>query len=308
MLARSLLLHAPRSLRWVEEDLPSPAAGQVLVRTDAGAISIGSELPFYTGMAHAFLPASYPKMTGYESVGRVVAVGSDVEYLAVGDRVVAPYGHRTAALVRADKAIKVPPEIDDALALLVILTCDVAKGIGKLRPAAGEPVLVTGAGAIGLLTVWMLGRTGRGPVDVVEPIAARRDVARDLGARHLWSPDSMPPAPTYRLGVECSSANAGFGALLRAMLPSGRICVLADGLIEPLTLAPEFHERELTVIGSSDGVDYHEHDRWYFPTAARHGSTLRCLFDLTVKADDLPDTFARLAADRHAAIKVLVRY
>ncbi|MGH2562691.1 MAG: zinc-dependent alcohol dehydrogenase [Thermomicrobiales bacterium] len=308
MHARSLLLEAPRSLRWVDADLPAPVPDEALVRTTAGAISIGSELPFYRGEARTFLPPSYPKMTGYENVGRIVEVGANVSGLSTGDRVVATYGHRTAALIRASSAIKIPDEIDDALAILLIPTCDVAKGIAKLRPSAGEPILVTGGGAIGLLTIWSLVQQGFGPVDLVEPIESRRNLALALGVRHAWRPEDAPSSPSYPVGLECSSANAGFGALQRAMRLNGRICVLADGLREPLTLSAEFHERELTIVGSSDGLDYRDHARWYYPAALHNGANLRRLFDLTVNADDLPATFTTLSVNPHAAIKVLVRY
>lgn len=70
-------------------------------------------------------------MTGYESVGRVIRRGAAVRHVAI-QRVVAFYGHRTAALVSADKVIPIPDAISDALALLLILGCDTAKGIGKV--------------------------------------------------------------------------------------------------------------------------------------------------------------------------------
>lgn len=102
---RSLLLAAPHRLRWATEKLPPPRDDEVLVQTTAGAISIGSELPLYRGTARSGAPATYPRMTGYESVGRVVARGAAARPLRVGERVVAPYGHRTHGIVPQEKAI-----------------------------------------------------------------------------------------------------------------------------------------------------------------------------------------------------------
>ena len=107
-MARSLLLAGPRRLEWVAEALPAPGPGEVLVETRAGAISVGSELPLYEGMARSAEPPRYPRMTGYESVGIVTACGPGVGAPRVGERVVAFYGHRSAALVPAQKAIPVP--------------------------------------------------------------------------------------------------------------------------------------------------------------------------------------------------------
>src|SRR5436190_21687835 len=105
MQTHSLLLMAPRQLAWVTEILPHLKADEVLAQTKAGAISIGSELPQYLGTARSTAPPHYPKMTGYESIGNVIACGSAIQHLHAGDRVVAFYGHRTHAIVPEAKAI-----------------------------------------------------------------------------------------------------------------------------------------------------------------------------------------------------------
>ena len=132
MLARSLFLTAPRRLEWVARELPPLGLDMVLIETTAGAISIGAELPQYIGVARHVAPPAYPAMTGYESLGRVLAVGDAVERLRPGQRVFACYGHRTHAVAPAVKAVAVPDDIADAVALLAILSCDVMKGVRKL--------------------------------------------------------------------------------------------------------------------------------------------------------------------------------
>jgi alcohol dehydrogenase len=308
MLSRSLLLAAPRQLQWVARELPPLGPHDLLIETRAGAISIGSELPHYRGTSRNSAPATYPRMTGYENVGIVLARGAAVRRVRVGDRVVSFYGHRTHAVVPERKAIVVPPQLDDALALLLILSGDVATGVRKLGPARREPVLVTGAGAIGLLSVFVLTALGAPVVAVVEPRAARRALALQLGAGSAVAPEAIGSTGAYAGGLECSSSDAAFALLQTRLRHGGRICILADGNIEPLTLAPDFHERELAVGGSSDCPDYHAHARWYFTVARRAAPALAQLFDLHVPADELPDTFERLAAGATEAIKVLVRY
>jgi len=309
MQSRSLLLTAPRQLEWVTENLPPLQSNVVLVQTSAGAISIGAELPQYRGTARSSETARYPRMTGYESVGIVIASGTEVQRLKVGDRAVTFYGHRTHGIVPENKAILVPDGIADALALLVILTCDVARGIRKVAAAEDEPVLITGAGTIGLLTVFMLKAYGVRTVDVVEPREERRSLALQLGARAALSPQEMiNRSEIYSVGIECSSRNAAFELLQRRMQYTGRICILADGNIEPLVLAPAFHEKELSVVGSSDGWDYQEHARWYFSIMSEHAHNLEQLFDYHTTANDLVSTFERLASGTIAPVKVLVRY
>ena len=78
------MLTAPRRLEWQAQDLSGPGPGEILVQTTSGAISSGSELPRYLGTARGDA-ATYPAMTGYESVGVVLACGSDVSRIAPGD-------------------------------------------------------------------------------------------------------------------------------------------------------------------------------------------------------------------------------
>lgn len=308
MERQSLLLVAPHQFEWRAEKLPRPGAHDVLVQTIAGAVSIGTELPQYEGTARETVAHGYPRMTGYESLGVVVARGRDVRDLQIGDRVVAFYGHRTHAIVAQERAIRVPEGVSDALALLVILTCDVAKGVRKLAPLPEEAVLVTGAGAIGLLTVWVLRAYGVRSVDVIEPRAERRRLALRLGARWVGGPDEQPPAGAFPVGVECSSREAGFALLQKLARAGGRICVLADGNVEPLQLAPHFHAKELSIVGSSDGWNYHQHAHWYFDGIRESAPALEALFEMDVAATDLPLTFERMARGEISPTKVLVRY
>jgi alcohol dehydrogenase len=308
-LAQSLLLHAPERLAWVAEQLPPPGPQEILIETTVGAISGGTELPLYRGTSRDLVAPHYPKMTGYESVGIVRARGAAVEHPALGARVVATYGHRTGAIIPAAKAIPIPETIDDATALLLILSGDVATGIGKLGMPPSEPILVTGAGTIGLLAVFTLACLGATAIDVIEPQANRRDLALAFGARRALAPgDASTLADTYASGIESSSSDTAFATLQSHLRPHGPICILADGNIEPLILTPHFHQRQLLIIGSSDCPDYHAHARWFFPHAARHMPTLRRLFDRRVRRSALPATFAALATGDLAATKVLIEY
>jgi alcohol dehydrogenase len=245
-------------------------------------------------------------MTGYENVAVVRACGAAVRHLRPGDRVVATYGHRSHAVIPAHKAVPVPEGIADELAILNVLSGDVATGIARLGTPP-ESVLVTGAGAIGLLAVFVLRALGVAHIDVVEPDAGRRDLALALGARRALTPEEIgSPDERYAAGVECASRAAACTLLQTQVRHGGRIVILADGNLEPLVLDPLFHERELTVCGSSDCPDYHAHARWYFAQLA--AAPLDRLFTLHIAAAELPATFARLADDPARPVKVLVHY
>jgi alcohol dehydrogenase len=306
MKARSLLLTASRKLEWTGEDLPEPSHHQVLVKTECTAVSLGTELPTYLGSSRHF-NHTYPSMTGYESLGRVIAFGADVTTLERGNRVVAFYGHRSHALVDANRAIKIPQDTSDKIALLSILSCDVAKGIRKLGAKPEETVLVSGTGAIGLLAVFILRAYGLQTVDVIEPKQERRELALTLGARNAY-PAEISLMDSYAYALECSGHNLAFQKVQTLMKQDGAICVLADGHLEPFTLLPEFHCKELQIVGSSDGWDYQKHATWFFALEQEKLQKLEKLFDLTIMADELPKTFDAIAEEQISSVKILVRF
>jgi alcohol dehydrogenase len=88
----------------------------------------------------------------------------------------------------------------------------------------------------------------------------------------------------------------------------GRICILADGNLEPLTLAPAFHAKELTVVGSSDGLDYQQYALWFWERLRERIAPLERLFEVQIDAEDLPQLFERTVRGEVAPAKVFVRY
>ncbi|MBO0796748.1 MAG: zinc-binding dehydrogenase, partial [Ktedonobacteraceae bacterium] len=189
-----------------------------------------------------------------------------------------------------------------------ILSCDAAKGIHKVRPKAEEAVLVSGAGTMGLLTVFLLKESGIQYIDVIEPAEKRREIAGQFGARRTASSVKALPKGSYQVGIECSSRNAAFEALQAMMAQGGRICILADGNIEPLTLIPAFHEKELHIVGSSDGLDYRKHAHWFFQRDPGRLRLLEQLFEHDVTAENLSNIFEDLARQTMTAIKVFIQY
>lgn len=287
--------------------MPPPSSGEVLVRTDTGSISVGSELPLYRGNARSVSQVRYPIMTGYENVGTVEGCGDNVSSVRPGQRVFASYGHRTHGVLDEQEVVGIPDGISDMLGLLAILSCDVSKGIRKVAPMPEEPALVAGAGVIGLLTVFVLGAYGVRNVDVVEPLAERRKLAERLGARSAMEQDASA-LHGYAVGFECSGRDRAFSLLQRGLRTGGRLCVLSDGNLEPLVLRPEFHQKELTAVGSSDGWDYRKHARWFFDAIRGSETGLERIFDLRVGAEDLARTFENLADEKVRPVKVLVDY
>lgn len=108
----------------------------------------------------------------------------------------------TYAMARSRNAVTLPEGIDPALA--APLGCSVQTGAGAvlnvLTPAADDAVVVFGAGAVGLSAV-MGARIARcRTIIAVDPIAARRALATELGATHTCDPaDTDVPAAVLEL-------------------------------------------------------------------------------------------------------------
>lgn len=305
MIQRSLQLMGKRNMAWQKSEMPALGTDEVLIKTIATAISIGAELPQYEQSDAADPFPVYPRKVGYESYGEVVAIGSSVRAFKIGDKVIAFYGQKNFGIVKAENACPVPEHIDSRTALLAILSCDAAKGVRKLNPKKQARVMVTGMGPMGLLAVHYLKNFFKVQhVDVIEPDRSRWNMAKTFGVNAIYSPADYPE-DLYDFGIECSATNEGFACLQQAVKSRGEICVLSDGNKETLALQPEFFEKELRIVGSSDGWDYREHAQWFYG-AAESTPYVKDIFQHAIDHTEIGQCFEALANGEISPIKVFV--
>ncbi len=306
--AESLQLIAPRKLKWFAKSLPVLGPQDLLVQTVATAVSVGTELALFRGDARLTDPIQYPRKFGYESLARVTEIGSEVTGFFVGQRIVSTFGNSTwAVLDGRSLRIPIPDDIPDEVALLSVLWCEASKGVRKLHLESSLPVLISGAGTMGLLALYRCLQLGVQCVDVLEPDSKRRALALRIGAHQVHDSGNYNPCPAYRFGIECSSRDAAFAMLQRSLRPNSELCVLSDGNIEPLTLNPVFHSHELRIIGSSDGEDYVGDARELFDTWRLNHAPLQSFFEWRVGSKELEVAFARMLQEV-PPIKALVTY
>lgn len=175
-------------LKVEEFDIPVPTEKQVLVKVAAIGIDRGIN-HIMTGTptaARLVFGLKRPKspFLGLDIAGTVVAIGSEVTTVAVGDEV---YGFSDAALAeyataRADRVAPLPRGIDAVHAAAVpvsALTALQAVRLAKLGP--GSRVLITGAaGGVGSYLVQMAHSLGAHVTAVCS--AAKFDFVKGLGA------------------------------------------------------------------------------------------------------------------------------
>lgn len=103
-------------------------------------------------------------------------------------------------------------KVDSGLPLWLLgpLGCGVQTGAGAvmnaLRPRGGSSIAVFGAGTVGLSAVMAAHLCGCAPIIAVDPLPARRELARELGATHVIDPRAEDPVAGIR-------AVTGSGAL-----------------------------------------------------------------------------------------------
>jgi alcohol dehydrogenase len=308
MIQHSLVLLGKQKLEWRRNGQRHIEKDEILVQTIAGAISIGAELPQYNESDVTDSNPHYPRETGYESYGRVIDIGESVTDIEAGDHVLASYGHKNAEIVKANKVVKVPDAVPYRHALLNTLSCDAGKGVLKLQPEPDDRVLVTGAGTIGLLTVHFLKNyMNVKHIDVLEPDESRRALTYTFGAANTYSDSEQVPTAFYDFGLECSASGNAFHTLLKSLKHHAEVCILSDGNKDLFCLNEDFYEKELRIVGSSDGWDYREHSRWFFPESVK-APYLSTLFEHEISSDQLIDCFAELSNQTIRPLKVLVRY
>src|SRR5262245_61089565 len=167
-------------------EVPAPGPGQLLIETEASAISPGTELAVYTGI-HQWLNdptrtwPRFPFVPGYSAVGRVVALGEGVEGLAVGERLVWPGRHETHALLKpADPNTalwKIGADVPAPVAALALITRVPLTALVRAEQLLGQSVAVMGLGTIGQITLRLFAAGAAYPLIGIDPMQQRRAVA-----------------------------------------------------------------------------------------------------------------------------------
>lgn len=149
------------------------------------------------------------------------------------------------AIAYADNCVVVDKGLD--LTRLAPFACGFQTGAGTvlnvLDPEPGEPIVVFGAGAVGLAAVAMARGLGVETVVVVDPVAARRTVAEEYGATVLdpMEPDAAPVEERVRALTGGGAAYAIDTTAIAPVVLQAQRALRSRGLLVALGLgAPEY--------------------------------------------------------------------
>jgi len=222
----------PEVLSQVEVDRPAPEPTQVLVEVTVSGVNF---LDVYQRTGASPLQPGF--RAGVEGVGVVVAVGSEVTDLRVGQRVGWLTGGQGSfadfVAVQADKAVPIPDEVDDETAAAVLMQGVTAHYLATdtypIQP--GHPVLVhAAAGGVGLLLT-QIARLRGGRVIGTVSTEAKAEAARAAGADHTLSYDDFAQQVrdlTDGIGVAAVYDGVGastFDGSLASLRPRGTLVI-----------------------------------------------------------------------------------
>ena len=336
---------SPHNAEVVEEESKSLGTTEVRIRTLFSGISAGTELTAYRGSnpylnkkwdeeRRLFVDGStsfaYPvDGWGYEEVGEVSEIGTDVTSVAVGDRIWGTWGHRGETVQTEERASKrilakdADPRIGifsqiGAIALNVILDADIH---------VGETVAVFGLGVPGQI-VAQLARLNGARVIAIDGIASRRDLAKKLGAHIVLDAGEGNVAERVReltggRGADvCLEVTGNYRALheaIRAVAYSSRVCAAGfmQGEGAGLRLGEEFHHNRVSVIASQiSGVAPALQHRWNeyrlastaMELAVSGQLNLTDLISHTMPIAEAPEAFTMLDVASQDALQVVLSF
>jgi NADPH:quinone reductase-like Zn-dependent oxidoreductase len=264
----------PENLRMRQVPDPSPGAGEVLLRVEACGVCFHDVINRRGDLPRTNVPA----ILGHEAAGEVIAVGSDVEGWAVGDRAATlqrlncgecrhcsggrnslckedtrffgeeiPGGYAGYMAAPVAGLGRVPQEIDWSVAATACCTTGTAVHVvrtrGRVRP--GETVLITGAsGGVGMQAV-QLARHDGGRVIAVTTSESKVDVLREAGAHEVIVTKDLEFSRQVREltgeGVDVALEIVGsltFEQSMRALAPGGRLVVVGNLKTQSVAVNP----------------------------------------------------------------------
>ncbi len=276
MERQALYFTAPHRVAVEREPFPSPSFGQLLVQTIISAISPGTELLIYRGLAPADLAKddaiaslagdfSFPLKYGYAVVGRVIEVGRGVAPGWEGQLVFSFHPHESHFLATPDELLKLPdyltpedgvffPNMETAVTFLL-----------DGQPLMGEQVVVFGQGIVGLLLTALLSRWPLSSLVTLDLYPKRRLLSEELGAHMSLDPSAADaaerlggylqgtgPYPGADLCYEISGNPAALDQAIAATGFSGRVVIGSwYGLRRSdLNLGGRFHRSRVRLISS----------------------------------------------------------
>jgi 2-desacetyl-2-hydroxyethyl bacteriochlorophyllide A dehydrogenase len=291
-MGKSLVFTAPRTPDYQTYADTPLKPDEVRIRTLYSGISAGTELTLYRGtnpylskqwdedrrlfLAETGTGLRYPVTNlGYEEVGEIVEVGTEVQGVTAGMQLFGTWGHRTDHIAPVSYVLPrlMPPDAEPIFGIFSHLGAIALNGVHDAAIRLGETVAVFGMGALGQ-TVALMARRSGARVIAVDLHDMRLDMAKALGADITLNARQDPVAESIKdltdgrgadVCIEVSGSTAALNEAIRAVAYSSRVVALGffQGEANHLYLGEEFHHNRINLVCSQiSGVSPELQHRW----------------------------------------------
>ena len=236
-------------------EIRQPGRGEVLIETVSTLISAGTELGTQEQpRTNGFAP-------GYSNAGKIIAIGSDINDYAVGDRVLSLGRHAThvTTSATAQSLAIIPDDLTFDQGAYGVLGSVSLHGVRRAKVELGEFVAITGMGIVGQLALQLVSQTGCEILIALDLSNQRLRVAKDSGATHALNPQHVDVYSeinriTGGRGIDLVIEASGYPELLPVAFQlariGGRIMLLGSIWHRKIEVDfMDFHEKELTLVG-----------------------------------------------------------
>ncbi|UOF88957.1 NADPH:quinone oxidoreductase family protein [Fodinisporobacter ferrooxydans] len=178
----------PEVLKYMTVDMPSVNANQILIRVESTGVNFADIKSRYGNYHNAGKP---PFIPGLDAAGMIEEVGSEVQHLKIGQRVIAfPKAGSYAEYIVADAnlAFALPDTIDletaAACPIVSFTSYKLLADVARIEP--GETVLIhSAAGGVGTTAIQLAKILGAGLVIGTVGSEGKTSVVREAGADHV---------------------------------------------------------------------------------------------------------------------------
>lgn len=288
---KAIQLKEPKNFQQIEIERPTePGPDEVLVRVDRVGIC-GTDLGGYLGKMPFF---SYPRIPGHELGVEILAAGTDVSNVKVGDRCsVEPYincqkcyscrrgytnccRHHQTLGVMCDGGLteqiilparKMHPANQltaDQCALVETLAIG-CHAVNRGNPQTGENVLIIGAGPIGLSALEFAKLSGARPI-VMDMVGSRLEFVRDkmgvpdtiltkADGEEIKQLEALTDGELADVVIDATGSHHSMAQALNYCAFKGRLVYV--GITQAkveLPHAPALHRRELDILASRNAL------------------------------------------------------
>lgn len=274
-----LVVSAPKTVGYQEYEEREPVGDEVLVRTTVSGIKHGTELNSYRGVIpfgdrvwdaglrlfraprrDERIKPYYPHRMGSWAAGVVTEVGPEVRRYKPGDRVHGDWRHCQTAILPEGALYPLLEGVDGETMVFSDPARFALAGIHDAQIKLGDRVAIFGLGAIGMLALQMARLSGAEWIVAVDPIAARLELAAQLGADLALDPTEVDVGLAIKeatgggvdVAVEISGVYSALQQAIRSVRREALVVTVSfyGDAAGRLDLASEWHHNRINLRSS----------------------------------------------------------